>query len=174
MSMTSALADLRSSLAGLAEAVDELAVTSLEDQPTDNKAAVADVLAEFVSEIQGAVARARRAIADVKPAQLPIVLPDVHAAVDEATTRYWRDLCAHRPVAELRRAATERGREWQAWEASIQRATAQCEQPLAAVRRAVRDAWQEISELVSLRLLPAHTDNATDDHSCSTSSRRPS
>lgn len=154
MSMTSALTDLGTALQTLTEAVDELVVTVHEDRPTGSDVAVVDHLVETVSEVQGAVARARTATREAAPVELARLLPDVDESVDEAVVRYWCDLRAHRPSGHLRRTASERGREWQAWQASVERAQDRCSEPLAAARLAVRRGWQEIGELVSLRLLP--------------------
>lgn len=164
MTMASAQIQLQRQLEGLWEAVTELAVTVLEDQPADARTALVDDLADTVSDLQGDVhhaldrlrgSRSRLALAEL--------LPDIGCTVDRARTRYWRDLRGYRPVAALRGAALAHGSDWRAWQRSVERAQGRIEEPLVRVDSALQAGVAEVSQLVALGLLPVERSEAPPD-----------
>jgi hypothetical protein len=151
MSLTTALDDMRSATAALGGAVAELAMTVLEDRPAASDTAVVDNLGELVSELQGSVVEAQSELAlvtDVR--QLPVRLPHIDRAVAACSTRYWRDLRAHAPLARLRATARSRGIEWRTWQRSVEQSQLRCEPYVDRADAAVRSAWGEVGELLSL------------------------
>lgn len=151
MSLKTALEDLRAANADLGEVVSELAMIVLDDRPAASEIAVVDNLGEIVSELQASVADARselQRVTDVR--QLPVRLPQIDLAVAACTTRYWRDLRSHGPAAELRAAARTRGVEWRTWQRSVEQSQLRCEEGIGRSSAAVRAAWQEVGELLSL------------------------
>lgn len=150
MSMESAHAELRTRCRDLAQAVTELVTIVHEDRPPGSEVAVIDRLVEVVSELQAAAMRAVEELDNVADSRaLPGRLGRVDEAVTECRTTYWRDLASHRPLAALRRAAHEHGREWRTWQRSIELSLARCELALDGAGTAVRAGWQEVGELLT-------------------------
>jgi hypothetical protein len=104
-----------------------------------------------VSELQASVIETGTQllrVTDVR--QLPTRLTLIDRAVAASITRYWRDLRSHEPVAELRAAARSRGVEWRTWQSSVEKSQLRCEADIDRSAAAVRAAWQEVGELLSL------------------------
>jgi len=153
MSLSTAVQTLRTSVADLNAAVSELVMIVHEDRPTGSDLAMVDHLAEVVSELQAGVVAASSTLAALTdPRQLPERLPLIDRELDSASVRYWRDLRGYEPTVELRRSARGRGGEWRTWPGSVQASVMQCEEPLVAASSAVRAAWREIGELLTLYL----------------------
>lgn len=167
MSLTTALDDLRRANTELGGAVAELAMTVLEDRPIASEVAVVDNLGEVVSELQASVVEVHtelQRVTDVR--QLPVRLPQIDLAVTACTSRYWRDLRAHAPLAELRATARGRGVEWRTWQRSVEQSQLRCEPYVDRVSDSVRAAWREVGELLSLYIpgvesLPAPVSSET-------------
>lgn len=184
MSLTTALDDMRSANAALSGAVAELAMTVLEDRPIASEVAVVDNLGELVSELQASVVEAHeelQRVTDVR--QLPVRLPQIDLSVAAFSTRYWRDLRAHAPLAELRATARGRGIEWRTWQRSVEQSQLRCEPHLYRAVASVRAAWREVGELLSLYLPGAESPPVSDptesqlpatSGSTTTTTRRPS
>lgn len=156
MSLTSSSDQLAQRVQALWLAVCELVVTVHEDRPQDSDLALVDDLAEKVSELQSDVDAAQQLLRSAPAVtMLPASLPEVTAALDRASTRYWRDLRGYEATRQLRATARSRGRQWQAWRRSVEQAEEACEEPLQGAVDALREAWSVLAELVALRLLPA-------------------
>jgi hypothetical protein len=150
MSLESSHTQLRTRCRDLSQAATELVTIVHEDRPPGSEVAVIDRLVEVVSELQAAAIRATEeldAVAD--PRALPGRLARIDDAVAECRTTYWCDLASHRPLAAMRRAAHEHGREWRTWQRSIELSLARCELALDGAGTAVRAAWQEVGELLT-------------------------
>jgi hypothetical protein len=150
MSLAEAEREIAATLDELWFVVCELVVTVHEDRPVGSDLAVVDDLAERVSELQGGVNEARELAQRVDPVTRPQQLDGIASVLARTETYFWRELRAHTPVAHLRAAARSRGPEWQAWRRSVEEATSRCEEPLENAGKAVRHAWHEVGELVSL------------------------
>lgn len=163
MSLTTALDDMRRANADLSRAIAELAMTVLEDRPIASEVAVVDNLGEIVSELQASVVEAQGAldrVTDVR--QLPVRLPQIDQVVTAYTARYWRDLRAHAPLAELRATARGRGVEWRTWQRSVEQSQLRCEPYIDQATESVRCAWREVGELLSLYIPGAESLPAPD------------
>jgi len=139
------LEDARTRLAVAVEelwdAVNELVLITVEDQPSEGSLAAADAFAEQVSELQGEVAEARRVLSDAeKPG--PWLTPAAEA-IDAATWRYWQRIRAHEPVTRVRAATRRLGEPWPSWQRTTEQSAQRCEEPLASVVHAVRACWIE-------------------------------
>ena len=184
MSLRSALDDLRESHAALRQATFELVMTVHEDRPLRSEVAVMDHVAEVVSEFQASVVVAGAALdATAQERGLTEQLPVVDGAIAEASERYWGQLRAHAPVAELRRAARGGTAEWRRWQGSLEQSLQRCEEPLTRSSASVRSAWREVGALLGLYLpdLPSSRGRPPDDlprltsvEDSSTTTRRPS
>lgn len=150
MSLESAHTELRARSRDLAQAVTELVTIVHEDRPPGSEVAVIDRLVEVVSELQAFAMQAVEQVDLVaEPRDLPGRLGRVDEAVAACRTTYWCDLASYRPLAALRRAAHEHGREWRTWQRSIELSLSRCEQALDAAGQAVRAGWREIGELLT-------------------------
>jgi hypothetical protein len=150
MSVDRAVGQLSAAVEELWSAVGELVLIVLEDQPQGEGLAVGDDLVETVSELQGAVAAARAGLAAGPPgaglADLH-TLPEVAMQLRSATARYWRDVRAHEPVAQLRAGTRTRGGEWPSWRRSVEQSAARCAEPFEAVSAALDASWHELCRL---------------------------
>ncbi len=183
MSLGTALHDLRVAQVDLRQAVLELTMTVHEDRPLHSGVALIDNFAEVVSEFQGGVAAAGDALEEIPASRLlPAGIGPVDDAVAQSTTRYWRDLRAHDPLARLRLTVRDRGTEWRTWESSVEESLKRCEEPLFLMGASVRAAWREVAELLCLYLPTGEPASATElpEHGTAaaiarpTSTRRPS
>jgi hypothetical protein len=176
MSMTTALAELRSANTALEQSIAELVMTVHEDRPGDSDVAAIDALAEVVSEVQASAAAARAEIDSVVDVRdLPVVLGPIHAATSECALRYWRDLRSHAALCRLRAAARGRGVEWRTWQGSVEQSELRCEAPLQRSMESVETAWREVGELLSLYLLnPSEQPARASASAKPMSARRPS
>jgi hypothetical protein len=145
VTLQTAYCGLSDAVAQLWSAVAELALIALEDRPASDGLAVADDIAEQVSELQGAVAELRDLLGR-SPVDLLPRLPAVQAQLDAATVRYWQRLRAHDPIARLRSATRRRGGEWVAWQRSVERSTRNCIEPLSNTAGALNSCWQEVCQ----------------------------
>jgi hypothetical protein len=146
MTMQSARAQLELAVEEAWSAIGELVLIALQDQPTAGSLAVADAVAEQISEIQGDLDGARFALAD--RADLVDVLPAVMAGLDQAALRYWQRVRAHGPTAQLRDATRRLSGPWPSWRRSVEQSAHRCEQPFAQTAAALQVCCQEICELV--------------------------
>jgi len=172
MSLADAETEVTAALDELWYVVCELVVTVQEDRPAGSDLAVVDDLVERVSELQAGVNEARELAQRATAVTLPQQLDPIAAALARADTYFWRELRAHTPVAHLRAAARPRGAEWQAWRRSVEEGMSRCEAPLDKAGSAVRHAWHEVGELVSLgvgRPLSAPARDLHDTHPSSES-----
>lgn len=133
------------------DAVGELTLIVLEDQPEAEGLAVTDQLVETVSELQGAVAEARARLAVGSARGLPAVTEIAPAvvALRAAALRYWRDVRGHEAVAALRAGTRQRGGEWPAWRRSVELSALRCAEPVDDVAAALDACWLEISRLAA-------------------------
>jgi hypothetical protein len=154
MTLQDARARLIVAVEELWDAVGELVLITVEDQPAHGSLAAADALIEQVSELQGEVAEARQVLSDAD--QPGPWLPRTTRAVDAATWRYWQRLRAHDPVARLRAATRRLGEPWPSWQRTTEQSAQRCEEPLASVVHAVRACWIEtLASAPPIHLLPA-------------------
>lgn len=156
------LQDARTRLAvaveDLWDAVGELVLITVEDQPGEGSLAAADALVEQVSELQGEVAAARQALADAEGTGA--WLPRSADAIDAASWRYWQRIRAHEPVSRLRIATRRRGDPWPAWQRTTEQSAQRCEEALASVAHAVRACW--IESLPSAPAIHSNTAGSAD------------
>ncbi|WP_448628557.1 hypothetical protein [Geodermatophilus sp. URMC 64] len=164
MTVQRAVAQLSAAVEELWTAVGELVLIVCEDQPEREGLAVADQLVESVSEIQGVVADARTRLAAQGTTPEVTALPEIAAALHEASVRYWRDVRGHEPVAQLRAAARTRGGGWPAWRRSVEQSAARCVDPFDSVAVAVDAGWQEICQLAAAIPGPRQTPSAPDPY----------
>jgi len=146
MTLQSARAQLELAVERTWSAIGELVLITLEDQPTAGSLAVADALAEQISEIQGDLAGVRSELAD--RTDLVEALPAVMAGLDDAALRYWQRVRAHGPTAQLRDATRRLGGSWPGWRRSVEQSAQRCEQPFTQTAAALQVCCQEICELV--------------------------
>lgn len=156
MTVQGAVGRLAAAVEELWAAVCELMLTVAEDQPRGEGLAVSDQLVETVSELQGDVAAARTGLAG---AQAVVVagLPQVAVHLHRVSSRYWRDVRGHEPVAQLRAATRQRGGEWTAWRRSVEQSAARLADPLESVADALDAGWQELCQLAGPAPGPWHT-----------------
>jgi hypothetical protein len=139
-------AELGSAVDELWAAVCELVLIALEDAPRPADLAVADDLVDSVSGLQGDVVVWRDLLARSPGPLDAAALAQLQHQLAGTATRYWRSIRAYEPVAELRRAARSRNREWTAWVSSVRRSAARCEAPLWAAQTACNAALNELLE----------------------------
>jgi hypothetical protein len=145
------------------DAVGELVLITVEDQPAEGALAAADALAEQVSELQGEVAEAREALSDAD--QLGPWLPRAAHAIDAATWRYWQGVRAHDPVTRLRAATRRLGEPWPSWQRTTEQSAQRCEEPLASVVHAVRACWIEtLPPTAPIHLISAGSADISNGH----------
>jgi hypothetical protein len=163
-----AVGQLSAAVDALWDAVTELTIIVNEDQPCGDGLAVADQLVESVSELQGAVAEARAHLATAgRAAPAPealATLPLVVGHLQQATTRYWRDVRDHQRVTQLRAATRRRGGEWPGWRHSVESSAARCADPLDSVADALEAGWQELCQLAAMAPRPWQHTSAPDPH----------
>lgn len=148
MTLDAARTRLAVAVEDLWDAVGELVLIALEDQPCQGSLAAADAFAEQVSELQGEVAAARVALAEAgEPQQW---LPMVSTAVDAATRRYWQQIRAHRPVMLVRTATRRLGEPWPAWCRTVEASVERCESPIARAVDTARACWVETLPISSV------------------------
>ncbi|MDQ1718193.1 MAG: hypothetical protein QOF88_6806 [Mycobacterium sp.] len=153
MSMSTALAELRSANITLQQSIAELVITMHEDGPQESDLAVVDNARECALEVQAAAAEAGAVIGAIAEARgLPAAMPHVSGAISQCTLRYWRDVRGYKPVSQLRATARGRGMEWRTWQRSVEQSALRCEAELQRSTDSVHAAWQEISELLALYL----------------------
>jgi hypothetical protein len=157
-----AVGRLSSAVDQLWDAVSELALIVLEDQPEAEGLAVTDQLVETVSEVQGAVAEARAWLAVGSSRGLPPVteLAPAVVALRAALVRYWRDVRGHEAVAALRAGTRQRGGEWPAWRRSAEVSALRCAEPMDDVAAALDACWQEVCRLAADAPEPARRPGA--------------
>jgi hypothetical protein len=155
MTLQNARARLTVAVEELWDAVGELVLITVEDQPGQGSLAAADAFAEQVSELQGGVAEARQALSEAD--ELGLWLPRAADAIAAATWRYWQEIRAHRPVMQLRAATRRLGGPWPSWQLTAEQSAQRCEGPLASVVDAARACWVETipTPAPSLHSVPA-------------------
>lgn len=157
MTISLALRDLRAATGRLSEAVTELVTIAHEDRPDGSEVAAVDDFAERVSELQSSVVAAGRELAAIDgPVLLAQQMPLVDEALAAVDLRYWRDLRSHAATGEMRRVARRGGRDWTAWQVSVEQSQLRCEQPLLDAVESARRVWLELAELVTLWLRHPH------------------
>ncbi|GGO84059.1 hypothetical protein GCM10011584_00720 [Nocardioides phosphati] len=155
MSLTSAQAELETTVSALEDAITELVMIVHEDRPAASQVAIVDHLAEVVSELQAdAVLAGQRLHQLTDPRQLADRLPYVDQALAACAGTYWCELRSFARINELRRTAASRGVEWRTWQRSIELSLLRCEAPVLRAQAAVRSAWQELGELLAHYLRP--------------------
>ncbi|MFG2106473.1 hypothetical protein [Micromonospora chersina] len=138
---------LRAAVRNLWLAVAELVLNTNEDQPEESDLASAEHIAQLAVEIQGRLAQALSALAADSSVSIEGALRelcDVERLVREADVLYWRDLRAHRPVAQLRASTRRRGGAWPSWWSGVEQSLERCEEPLIATGEALNAAWHEL------------------------------
>lgn len=157
MTISLALRDLRAATGRLSEAVTELVTIAHEDRPDGSEVAAVDHFAEQVTELQSSVVAAGRELVAIDgPALLSQRMPLVDEALAAATLCYWRDLRSHAATGAMRHVARRGGRDWRAWQGSIEQSQRRCEQPLLDTAASARRVWLELAELVTLWLRHPH------------------
>jgi hypothetical protein len=136
---------LRVATVQLSGCVAELAMITLEDRPVGSEVAAVDSFAEQVVELGSSVALAVREAAAIEASASVATLPAVDAALADASLRYWRDLSSYGPTSEMRKLASAGGREWRAWQRSVELALQRCEQPMVDALAAVRTVWADFA-----------------------------
>ncbi|MFC4786541.1 hypothetical protein ACT8ZV_18855 [Nocardioides sp. MAHUQ-72] len=153
MTISLALRDLRAATARLSEAVTELVMIAHEDRPDGCEMAAVDHFAEQVSELQSSVVAVSQELAALDgPVPVSRRMPLIDEALAAASQCYWRDLRSYAATAAMRQVARRGGRDWQAWQGSIEQSQQRCEQPLAETAAAARRVWLEVADLVTLWL----------------------
>lgn len=156
MSLTTALGDLRSGTDELRHSIAELAMIVDLDRPSasaTDEAAVIGALSEYVTELQASIESVGDTLAGLGESRaLPQVLPEIDSALAAASLRYWRQLRAHEPTAELRRTARHRGKEWLRWLQSVETSEFRCEGALLDLQTTMQSSWREVADLLILWL----------------------
>jgi hypothetical protein len=147
MTQQRARADLIAAVDDMWSAVCEFVLIALEDAPTPSDLAVVDDFVDSVSALQGDVAACRELLSPDSPALSVPMLADLQHQLAETSLRYWHDIRAYEPTAQLRSAARKRGGEWTAWFGSVQESATRCAAPLQAAEAACHLAWGELAEL---------------------------
>ncbi|GCD91835.1 hypothetical protein [Nocardioides sp. LS1] len=153
MTISLALRDLRDSTQRLSEAVTELVMITHEDRPDGSEVAAVDHFAEQVTELQSSVVAAGQELLGIDgPTLVSLRMPVVDEALAAATTCYWRDLRSYAAVGAMRQVARRGGRDWRAWQGSVEQSQQRCEQPLLDAVASSRRVWMELAELITLWL----------------------
>lgn len=129
-------------------AVAELVLTTNDDQPEPNVLAPAEDVAQSAVEIQGRLAEALGALSSGAPDSVRDALHDVSVVertVREAHLIYWRDLRAHRPVAQVRSSTRRRQGEWPSWWFGVEQSLQRCEKPFEGAGEAIGAALHELA-----------------------------
>lgn len=153
MTIAHVLHELRASTGRLSQAVTELVMIAHEDRPDAGDTAAVDHFAEQVSELQSSIVTASQELAGIEgPARLAERMAHVDSAIAAAAVLYWRDLRSYDATTAMRQAARRGGKDWRAWQVSIEQSQERCELPLLEATADVRAVWVELAELVSLWL----------------------
>ncbi|MGZ4455229.1 MAG: hypothetical protein ACXVWZ_03045 [Nocardioides sp.] len=153
MTISLALRDLRASTQRLSEAVTELVMITHEDRPDGSEVAAVDHFAEQVTELQSSVVAAGQELLTIDgPVLVSRRMPVVDEALAAATVCYWRDLRSYAATGAMRQVARRGGRDWRAWQGSVEQSQQRCEQPLLDAVAGSRRVWLELAELIALWL----------------------
>lgn len=156
MSLATALDDLRRSIANMRHSITELVMIVDLDRPEcDDEPAAVTALVELITEFQAPIETSSDIVTGLTDSrQLPRHLSAIDGAVAAASQRYWQQLRAYAPTAELR-TATRHNRQWKSWNDSVELSQLRCEEALTALEATVRASWREVADLLLL-YLPTH------------------
>ena len=166
MTISHALQDLRDSTSRLSSAVTELVMIAHEDRPSAGiETAAVDAFAEQVSELQSSVVVAVHELGRIEGlVHLADRMVRVDRAIAAAGLRYWRDLRSYDATATMRQAARRGGKDWRAWQVSIEQSLQRCEEPLIDATTDARAVWGELAEVIALWLTHPPPLTSTDPH----------
>ncbi|MFC4604408.1 hypothetical protein [Rhodococcus kronopolitis] len=135
-------------------------IVDLDRPQHDDEPAAVTALVELVTEFQAPIETCGDLVAGLTDARhLPRLLPAIDTAVATASHRYWQQLRAYTPTAELR-SATRRDNHWRTWTDSVEVSQLRCEESLTALEATVRASWREVADLLML-CLPTQPPPAT-------------
>ncbi|MFE0026947.1 hypothetical protein [Amycolatopsis sp. NPDC059021] len=147
MTLAGEFALLGKEIRRLAEVWRELGVSVVTDRPAGVGLALADHLAEAVTDGSADLVLAVRAI-EARPGAGPL-----HAAATallRTRRRLDDEFSAYTPVSELMRAVRGRGAEWRGWAQSVRHGVDRCAEPLADAETAMLRCWREVGEVAEL------------------------
>jgi hypothetical protein len=165
MAIEPVLLDLVRKFDALREALQGLALTTIEDRPAHGEVLLVERLGDLVEDLRGLTEEAREA---ARQAQDALAHPADFAlgrrALGEASERFIRveyrffgEAVSHGMIAELRRFGRQRGREWLSWTGGAVEALEACRTPLRELDEALLQAWQELGERLGSRSLTVQT-----------------
>lgn len=166
MSLSTCLDTLIARLRALADAVNDLRLTAVEDLPAGSEQMVLETVAGSVEELTGWIFEA---LAEALAARDDLALRHdtgaalrrlaaCHERVNRLSGRAWVGPVPYETYAELGRLAREHGGEWPGWLAMLRLGLESCGPPLFAVQAALLESWRDAVPV-------ATTPRAADDQS---------
>jgi hypothetical protein len=151
VALQTCLDTLTSRLRALADAVNDLRLTAVEDRPVGAELMVLDTVAGSVEELTGWVFEAFTEASAAREALAPKPDTDTalgrlaacHERVNQISGGVWGGPVSYETYAQLGRLAREHGGEWPGWLATLRLGLESCGPPLHAVQAALLESWRE-------------------------------
>ena len=151
MSLSTCLDTLSARLRTLADAVNDLRLTAVEDRPAGAEQMVLETVAASVEELTGWVFEA---LAEAVAARDELALRQdtgvalrrlaaCHERVNRLSGGVWMGPVRYETYTQLGRLAREHGGEWPGWLAMLRLGLESCGPPLSAVHAALLESWRE-------------------------------
>jgi hypothetical protein len=167
MAIASAFRDLHVHVEKLHGALLGLRLTTVEDKPLRDEAALADAFGDATEDLLGWVKEALDAAAEghracEKPVDLERAaraLATCHEAHNRIEQKLCSELMSYERISAISRIGRERRGEWLAWSKSVRQALDRCQTPLYNVSRALVLCWQEVAERIGMTSLSVQATN---------------
>ncbi|HZN71263.1 MAG TPA: hypothetical protein VFC00_06215 [Micromonosporaceae bacterium] len=172
MGLSTCFDNLTARLRVLADAVNDLRLTAVEDRPAGAEQMVLETVAGSVEELAGWIfealgeaGAARDALALRRDRDTALLrLAACHERVNRLGGGAWVGLVSYETYVELARLAREYGGEWPGWLAMLRLGLESCGPPLNAAQTALLEAWREAAHAAT------GTGAATGDHAAPSAS----
>lgn len=155
MDLQTSLDDLVTRLRGLADKVNDLRLTAVEDRPAHADQLILDTVSNAVEDLTGWVFEA---LSEASAAKAALALRQdtgvalrklgsCHERVNRLSATVLTGLISYDTHAELSRLARERSHDWPGWLAMLRLGVESCNSPLAGVHTALLVCWQQAAGL---------------------------
>jgi hypothetical protein len=157
--------DLVRKFDALRDALQGLALTTIEDRPVHGEVLLVERLGDLVEDLRGLTEEAREAARQAQdalahPADFNLGRRALGAASErfiQVEYRFFGEAVSPGTIAELRRFGRHRGREWLSWTGGAVQALEACRMPLRELDEALLQAWQELGERLGSRSMTVQT-----------------
>jgi hypothetical protein len=151
MALQTCLDTLTNRLRALADTVNDLRLTAVEDRPAGAEQMILDTVAGSVEELTGWVfeaharaSAAREALASKADTDTALRwLAACHERVNQLSGGVWGGPVSYETYSQLGRLAREHGGEWPSWLAMLRLGLESCGPPIHAVQAALLESWRE-------------------------------